>query len=108
MTVEPQSVRERLLATAAGYRRAHEEHRRAGPEGRARRHLEARLEELTADFERLLAAAAIDDVTREHWRRHLYDGAPEPALPAAEPISAASPRRPQRGRGRGSAPLWQR
>lgn len=108
MTVEPQSVRDRLVATVAGYRRAHEEHRRAGPEGRARRHLESRLEELALDFERLLATAAIDDVSREHWRRHLYDGAAEPALPAAEPVPAASRHRPQRGRVRGSGPLWQR
>jgi hypothetical protein len=108
MTVERRSVREGLLATAVAYRRVHEEHRRAGPEGRARRHLEARLEELTAEFEHLLAAAAIDAVGRERWRRHLYDGAAEPALPAAEPVPAASRHRPRQGRGRGSAPLWQR
>jgi hypothetical protein len=108
MTAESQSLRGRLVATVADYRHAHEEHRRAGPGGAARRHLETRLEGLATDFERLLAAATLDELVREQWRRHLYHGGAEPELPAAEPASPAGPRRPPRGRGRGSAPLWQR
>jgi hypothetical protein len=108
MTAESQSLRDQLVATVAGYRHAHEEHRRARRGGHTRRHLDARLEELAADFERLLGDAELDDVVREQWRRHLYRGTAEPDLPAAEPASPPSTRRPPRNKSRGSAPLWQR
>jgi len=53
------------------YRRVHEEHRRAEPRGRARRHLEVRLRQLRERFERLLAEAPLSDADRRHWRNRL-------------------------------------
>jgi hypothetical protein len=102
------SLHRRLAAVVASYRHLHEEHRRAGPGGHTRRHLEAQLEELSANFVRLLDDAALDDALREQWRRHLYHGTAEPDLPAAESASPPSVHRPPRNRSRGSAPFWQR
>jgi hypothetical protein len=107
LTTESQGLRGQLVATAAGYRHTREEHRRARPGSRARRHLEARLEQLSAQFERLLAEPSLDETVRAGWRRHLYHSGPEPETPAAGPASLPA-HRPSRDRGRGSAPLWQR
>jgi hypothetical protein len=46
-----------------------------------RRHLEVRLEELAARFERLLEDPALAETARRDWREHLYHGAPEPGEP---------------------------
>ena len=108
MNTDPQSVRARLLAGAAEYQKVHEQHRRAGREGHLRRRLETRLGELSTQFERLLAAAALDDGVREQWRRHLYHGSGAPEMPASAPVSAPRRHRPPRNRSRGSGPLWQR
>ncbi|MGZ4391055.1 MAG: hypothetical protein ACXVRK_02865 [Gaiellaceae bacterium] len=108
MSVERESLRSQLVATAAAYRHAHEEHRRARRGGHTRRRLDARLEKLSGDFERLLADAALDEVMCEKWPRHLYHGTAEPDLPTPEPASPAAAHRPPSNRGRGSAPLWQR
>lgn len=107
VTAESQDLRGQLLATAAGYRHTHEEHRRARRGGRTRRHFEARLEELSMHFERLLGDSALDETVRAEWRRHLHHAGPEPDTPAAEPHPTGA-HRPPRNRGRGSAPLWQR
>ena len=108
MTADRGSLHSRLSATAADYRHIHEEHRRAGPEGHTRRQLDARLEELASQFERLLNEARLGEPDRERWRQHLYHGAPEPETPAREDASPPAARRPPRNRGRGSAPFWQR
>lgn len=108
MTAEPQSLRAQLVASAASYRHVHEEHRRARPGGHTRRHLDARLKELAADFERLLADAAVAGIVREQWRQHFYRSSAEPDLPTAEPASPPTAHRPPRNRDRGTAPLWQR
>lgn len=108
MNTDPQSLRDRLLASAADYQKVHEQHRRAGREGHSRRRLETRLEELSTRFERLLAVAALEDDVQEQWRRHLYHGSAAPDLPASEPVSTPGRHRPSRNRRRGSAPLWQR
>jgi len=108
VNVERESLRSKLVATAAAYRRAHEEHRRARRGGHTGRRLDARLEKLSGDFERLVADASLDEAVRTQWRRHLYHGTAEPDLPTAEPSSPAAAHRPPRNRRRGSAPLWQR
>lgn len=107
LTAGSHGLRGRLVATVSDYRRAHEEHRRARRGGHTRRHFEARLDELSERFERLLGDASLDETVRAEWRRHLYHGGPEPDLPSAEPPPVAADR-PPRSRGRGSAPLWQR
>lgn len=53
----PAVTQSRLEEAAHAYRHVREEHRRARPGSRARRHLEARMEELRRRFERLRAAA---------------------------------------------------
>lgn len=108
MSVKRESLRSQLVTTAAAYRHAHEAHRRAGREGHTRRRLDARLRKLSADFEHLLADAALNEAVRAQWRRHLYHSTAEPDLPTAEPASPAPTHRPPGNRGRGSAPLWQR
>ena len=104
---ESPRLRGELVATAASYRHTHAEHRRARPGGHTHRHLEARLEELSAHFERLLANSVLDETVSAEWRRHVYHSGPEPDTPAAESLASAS-HRPPRNRERGSGPLWQR
>jgi hypothetical protein len=106
MTTESHSLRGRLVAIAAGYLHTREEHRRARRGGHTRRSLEARLEELSRQFERLLGDSELDETVRAEWRQRIYHGGPEPDAPPAEPAPVAH--RPPRNRGRGSAPLWQR
>ena len=107
MTIESQGLRGQLLAIAASYQHTHQEHRRARLGGHTRRHLEARLEELSTKLERLLGASELDETVCAAWRRHVYRDGPEPDTPSAE-SSPATPHRPPRNRDRGSAPLWQR
>jgi hypothetical protein len=108
VNTEPQTLRSQLVATAAGYRHVHEEHRRARRSGHTRRHLKARLEELSTHLERLLTDPALDETVRMEWRRHAYHGDAEPDWPTEVPAPRSTSRRPPRNKGRGSAPLWQR
>lgn len=82
---EPPVSQVELERVADEYRHVHEEHRRAEPLGRTRRHLEARLRELRARFERLLAAAPLSDRDRRRWRRTLRAKA-APVPPDAQPL----------------------
>lgn len=75
------AAREELEQTVAEYHHVHSEHRRAGVEGRVRRHLHARLAGLEAHFERLLEEFVADAATREGWRRRLHEGSLAPAEP---------------------------
>jgi hypothetical protein len=105
------SLRGELESIAHAYRRAREEHRRAGPEGHTRRHLEVRLEELVARFEHLLKDSALDETARHDWREHLFHGSPEPDEPRVPAVEAGRSRRPRwapRWRRQGRAPLWRR
>ncbi|MGZ4316631.1 MAG: hypothetical protein ACXVRS_12480 [Gaiellaceae bacterium] len=105
------SLREELESITHSYRRVREEHRRAGPEGHTRRHLEVRLKELAARFEHLLEDPALAETARHDWREYLYHGAPEPhepRAPAATPGHSRRPRWPLRWRSQGRAPLWRR
>jgi hypothetical protein len=108
MTADSQGLRDQLVATATTYRHLHEEHRRARRGGRTRRHLGARLGELSTHLERLLADPTLDEAVRAAWRRRVYHGGVEPDVPTALPASPSAVRRPPRNRARGSGPLWQR
>ena len=61
----PVTARDRLETIVADYHHAHSEHRRAGVDGRVRRHLHTRLERLEAHFERLLEESVADEAARE-------------------------------------------
>lgn len=50
------------------YRHVHDDHRRTPPQGRARRHLEVRLQQLRRRFERLLGEAPMTEAERARWR----------------------------------------
>jgi hypothetical protein len=84
-----------LAAIVREFHHVQEEHRRARPESRVRRHLHSRLEELEERFERLLEEWVADEETRAAWRAHLYQGAPRPA--------ESAPERPLTFRGRSEA-----
>jgi ribosome-associated translation inhibitor RaiA len=68
---EPTVSQGELEQVVQEYRRVHEEHRRAPARGRTRRHLEVRLQELRARFDRLLAEAPVSTADRRHWRNRL-------------------------------------
>ena len=70
-----------LEAIVERYHHLREEHRRAGPGGSVRRHLQRRLTGLEDEFERLLAEWVPGEIGREAWRLHLHHGAPAPAEP---------------------------
>jgi hypothetical protein len=78
---EPPVSQGELDEVVAEYRRVREEHRRAQPRSRTRRHLEVRLRELRERFERLLAEAPVSDTERRHWRNRLRgkEAVPPPA-----------------------------
>jgi hypothetical protein len=65
------------------YRRLHEEHRRAKPRSRTRRHLDVRLLQLRRRFERLLAEAPLGEGDRRRWRSRLREEAAAPSAPVA-------------------------
>jgi hypothetical protein len=71
---EPPVSQGELQEVAHEYRHVHEEHRRAQPRSRARRHLEVRLQQLRRSFERLLAAAPVSEGDRRRWRMQLRAG----------------------------------
>lgn len=75
------AARNELEQTVAEYHHVQSEHRRAGAEGRVRRHLHARLARLEAHFERLLAEFVAGEAARDAWRRRLHQGSPPPAEP---------------------------
>lgn len=81
-TSAAQVSREELEALVGEYRHLREEHRRAHPESRVRRRLQARLRELEAHFERLVHEWLPDERLRAEWRAHLFEDAAEPAEPA--------------------------
>ena len=68
---EPPVSQDELEQVVQEYRHAHEEHRRAQPRSRARRHLEVRLQNLRQRFERLLAEAPASEADRRRWRDRL-------------------------------------
>lgn len=68
----------------AEYRHVREEHRRAGREGRVRRHLGDRLERLERRFDSLLEEWVADEAARDEWRRRLH---------AESPVTPTTPRR---------------
>ena len=76
--------REELDVLAREYHHLLEEHRRARPESRVRRHMEKSLRELESRLEHVLAEWVSDEELRSEWRAHLYGDAPEPSRPAAE------------------------
>lgn len=67
------------------YHHVQAEHRRTSPEGSARRHLRARLDELEERFERLLRHEVDGEPERERWRARLHHGAPAPPPPPERP-----------------------
>ena len=76
-----------LEQVAHEYRRLHEEHRRAKPRGRTRRHLDVQLTQLRRRFERLLAEAPLGEADRRRWRSRLREAMPtRPALVALRPL----------------------
>ncbi len=77
---EPPVSQGELEQVVDEYRRVHEEHRRAEPRGRARRHLEVRLQQLRQRFERLLAEAPVSEAEQRRWRNQLRGK--EAALPS--------------------------
>lgn len=68
------------------YWHVHDEHRRARPASRSRRHLEVRLHHLREHFERLLADAPLSDTDRQRWRDRLRGDAAEPSLADVRPL----------------------
>lgn len=88
VTMRPMAAgtrQEELEEIVEQYRHARSEHQRAGREGRVRRHLKARLDELEERFERLLALLPLDEQERAAWRARLHDGPPLPSPVPAEP-----------------------
>ena len=75
-----------LEQVAHEYRRLHEEHRRAKPRSRTRRHLDARLRQLRHRFERLLAAAPLEEGDRRRWRHRLREGEAAPEATELRPL----------------------
>jgi hypothetical protein len=65
----------------------HNEHARATADS-VRRKLHARLLDLTARFERVLAEEIPDESLRAAWRRHLHNRGPAPDAPLPQPIVA--------------------
>lgn len=82
MAAKAGASREELELLVAEYRHLRSEHRRAGPEGSARRHLRARLAELERAFERLLEEWVPAEAARQGWLAHLHHDAPAPDEPA--------------------------
>jgi hypothetical protein len=74
-----------LERIVAEYHHLRAEHQRAGQESSARRHMEARLEELSRHFERLLEEWVPQERWREAWREHLHGEAPAPPEPTPIP-----------------------
>lgn len=68
------------------YHHLQEEHRRTHPEGTARRHLQARLEELEQRFEHRLLEDLGDETERVAWRERLHHGAGAPLVPLSPPL----------------------
>jgi hypothetical protein len=81
LQVEPPVSPGELEQVVHEYRRVHEEHRRAQPRSRARRHLEVRLQRLRRRFERLLAEAPVTEADRRRWRSRLRTGEAAPPSP---------------------------
>ena len=68
---EPPVSQSELEQVTHEYRRVHEEHRRAQPRGRVRRHLDVQQQQLRQRFERLLAEAPVSEAERRRWRNQL-------------------------------------
>ncbi len=68
------------------YHHLQEEHRRAGPEGTARRRLETRLEELEQRFEHRLLEELGSEDERVAWRARLHHGAGAPLVAPSAPL----------------------
>ena len=71
-----------LARIAHEYRRLHEEHRRTGTAGSARRKLEGRLQRLRRKFERLVDEVPLTSRDRQRWRNALSPTRATPALHA--------------------------
>jgi hypothetical protein len=76
---EPPVSPGRLQQVVDEYRHVHEEHRRAGSQGRTRRQLEVQLRQVRERFERLLTKALMSDADRRRWQAQLWES--EAALP---------------------------
>ncbi len=84
---EPPVSQAELQHVVREYRRLHEAHRRASPDGKTRRGLEIRLEQLRVRFERLLEEAAVSETERRRWRDELqHAAAATPAIPDVRPL----------------------
>ena len=78
--------RDELESLVVEYHHVKEEHRRARPGSRVRRHLRARMAELASRFETLLEEATADEDERARWRRHLRGLEGEPSEPQPRPF----------------------
>ncbi len=83
MKTAPATSRDELESLVAEYRHLDEEHRRARPGSRVRRHLQARREGVASRFERLLVETVVDEDERASWRRHRHGREAEPPKPEA-------------------------
>jgi len=81
---KPPVSADELAAVVHEYHHVHEDHRRAPPRSRVRRHLESRLRNLRTRFERLLAEAPVSETDRQHWRERFQRGAT--ASPPSEDV----------------------
>ncbi len=75
--MEPATPSE-LVDLVDEYHHVQAEHRLAGIEGTARRHLRSRLEELEERFERLLQHVVPEAQQRDEWRGRFHHGWPSP------------------------------